>query len=116
PIGHQFEDSGASFRLPLFEILRPAMEESKALASLLLLAFDQGIEIAECRSLPAPGFIGRCRNLQGRGRLSTPRADDGRGAQPPQEFTSSQRLPHGIIPFSSLSPPRPKAPALSASW
>src|SRR5262249_39770048 len=90
------------------------MEESKALARLLLLAFDKGVEISECRSLPALGFIGRCSNLQERRRLGGSPADEGRGAQPPQEFTSSKRLPQSFTPFSDSSPPR-QSGALSVS-
>ena len=82
------------------------MEESKALAGVLLLAFDKGVEVTECRALPTLGFIGRCSNLQGRGRLraSSP-AGDSHCAKSTQEFTSSKRLPQGITPFSGLSHP-----------
>src|SRR5262249_50971120 len=94
--------------------LRPAMEESKALGGLLLLAFDKRVEISERRSLPALGFIGRCSNLPVRRRLGGSPADEGRGAQPQQEFTSSKRLPQSFTPFSGPSPPR-QSGALSVS-
>jgi len=101
------EDLGAPFGLPGLEILRPAMEKCKALAGLSLLAFDKGVEAPKRRALPTLGFIGCRSRLQRREKIGSLRSSgpacDGHGAQPPQEFTSSKRLPHDITPFSALS-------------
>src|SRR4030095_12397474 len=72
--GHQFEDLGAAFRRPGVQILGTAMQESKALAGLFLLAFDKGIEVAERRSLPALGVIGCRSGLQRGEKIGSPRA------------------------------------------
>ena len=66
PVGHELKDFGARFRLPGFEILRPAMKKSKALARLFLLLLDKWIEISKRRALPALAFVGRRSRLRWR--------------------------------------------------